>query len=29
MSAPSRWLTAVYVLAVVVFVLDVFYWRAI
>ena len=29
MSTPSRWLTAVYVLAVVVLVLDVFYWRAI
>jgi hypothetical protein len=29
MSAPSRWLIAVYVLAAVVLVLDIFYWRAI
>jgi len=29
MSAPSRWLIAVYVLAAIVLVLDVFYWRVI
>jgi len=29
MSTPFRWLIAVYVLAAIVLVLDVFYWRVI